>query len=160
MSERKVRMNQTVREALHADGTRTRLHYTLLTRGTPRRVRGTWVVGYGVDERGIAMRGGDCLNTFVSAEEAFEREVERADRECAEMLAKAPAAGLFVGEQGTKREALLASLELAFDALEREVNANEAGLTPHQVSLTRKLAQKRRQELVALVEAAFPQEAR
>lgn len=59
----------------HGDGTATRLHYALVLRGTPRRNRRTWIVGYGVGADGVARQGGNCHSTEVEARKAYAAEV-------------------------------------------------------------------------------------
>lgn len=60
----------------HADGTQTRLHVCKMLRGSPRRRRVTYVVGYGVKD-GCAYGGGNCHDSLLVAIEAFEREVAK-----------------------------------------------------------------------------------
>jgi hypothetical protein len=59
----------------HADGTGTRLS-TYVSRGVGRR----WVVGFDVDQQGIAKGGADCHKTLDSAMRAFSRIVVEKER--------------------------------------------------------------------------------
>lgn len=61
--------------AVLESGEAIRVHACTMARGTPRRQRRTWIVGYGIGEEGIAYGGGNCHATRESALAAFWRRV-------------------------------------------------------------------------------------